>query len=270
MYLIRIVAYLLALDYPPNLIFHHERVIALLKSKKVNLIFISVLALLIFFTPKIFYKGVLNSTMDQATVKANTEKQPKAKDKLTVEFKGKIYRDLETHYYLFSTTKKGKIDISWGSDTAGSDYIITDPNWGAMYFNGDELPAGDYMLVITSNPAESPEDPSLLSYHFILKGLTFKEAPDTTLPELNIESPLELVTHLPEGENSVTFKGSSDAVKLIFGTFGLEDEITEPLTSPFEKTIYFDETSPNYSSYRISATNDSGNTVNRYFEIYNN
>lgn len=224
---------------------------------------ISALALLLFLAPK----GVFNLTLDnshESIAQAKTEKQPKEKVKSTFEFKGKIYRDLETHYYMFSTTKKGKIDISWGPDTVGSDYIITNQNWGAMYFHGDELPAGDYMLVITSNPAESPDDPSLLSYHFILKGLTFKEAPDTTLPELNIESPLEHVILLPGGEHTVNFKGNSDAAKLIFG---FEEEKTEPLPSSFEKTIYFDETSPYYSAFRISAENESGNTVNRYFEI---
>lgn len=246
--------------------------IVMFKSKKFNFILISALVLLMFLTPRIFPKGVekMNPRMDNshaAAAQAKTEKMPSAKSKKTIEFKGKIYRDLETHSFVFSTTKKGKIDISWGPDTMGSDYIITDENWGAMYFNGDVLPAGDYMLVITSNPAESPEDPSLLSYHFILKGLTFRETPDTTLPQLNIESPLELVTQLPDGEHAVTFKGSSDAVKLIFRTFGLEEDVTEPLTSPFEKTIYFDETSPNYSAFRISATNESGNTVNRYFEF---
>lgn len=193
---------------------------------------------------------------------------PKEKSKHgTVEFKGKIYRDLETHYYLFSTTKKGKIDISWGPDTMGSDYIITDENWGVMYFNGDILPPGDYMLVITSNPAESPDDPSLLNYHFILKGLTFKEAPDTSLPQLDIESPQEINTKLPEGEHAVTFKGRSNGVALTFGTFGLEEDRSEPLTSPFEKTIFFDKNSPKYSMYRITAINESGNRVNRYFEF---
>jgi ABC-type molybdate transport system substrate-binding protein len=192
-----------------------------------------------------------------------TEKKQKEKVKMTVEYNGKIYRDLETHYYLFSTSKKGTIDISWGPDTLGSDYIITDKNWSAMYGNGNELPAGDYMLVITSNPAESPEDPSLISYHFILKGLTFKEAPDTTLPKLTIESPAQLVTHLPAGEHDVTFKGCSDAASLNF----TDEETTEQLPNSFEKSIHFDESSPNYRAYRITATNVSGNSVNRYFEF---
>lgn len=231
------------------------------RSKRFGFIALNFFVFFMFFMPYMT-NGVENSN-HVAEAKAKT----KAEGKMTVEYKGKIYRDLETHYYLFSTTKKGKIDISWGPDTAGSDYIITDPNWSAMYFHGDELPAGDYMLVITSNPAESPEDPSLLSYHFILKGLTFREEPDTTLPKLEIESPVELVTHLPEGEHAVTFKGSSDAVQLIFVTSGLEAEVTEPLTSPFDRTIFFNETSPNYSAYRISGTNEAGNTVNRYFEF---
>lgn len=193
-----------------------------------------------------------------------TEKNQKNKVKIRVEYKGKINRDLETHYYLFSTAKKGIIDISWGPDTLGSDYIITDKNWSAMYGNGDTLPAGDYMLVITSNPAESPEDPSILSYHFILKGLTFKEAPDTTLPKLTIESPAQLVTHLPSGEHDVIFKGYSDATSIIF----TDEEITELLAPSFEKSIHFDESAPNYRAYRITAKNKSGNSVNRYFEIY--
>ncbi len=242
------------------------------KSNMFRVVLIGVLVLLFFLAPRIFSKGPenVNPAIDHSTASAaqpKSEKLKKAKIKTAIEYKGKIYRDLETHYYVFSTTKKGKIDISWGPDTLGSDYMITDKNWGAMYFNGDVLPAGEYMLVITSNPAESPEDPALLSYHFILKGLSFKESPDTTLPQLNIESPQELVTRLPEGEHTVMFRGRSDAFNLTFGTFGLEEEVTEPLTSPFEKTIYFDESSPNYSAYRISAANESGNTVNRYFEF---
>jgi ABC-type molybdate transport system substrate-binding protein len=214
----------------------------------------------------LFIPGMFSSVPNHESVSAaqmKTEKNQKEKVKMTVEYKGKIYRDLETHYYLFSTAKKGTIDISWGPDTLGSDYIITDKNWSAMYGNGDELPAGDYMLVITSNPAESPEDPSLLSYHFILKGLTFKVAPDTSLPKLNIETPAQLVTHLAAGEHDVMFKGCSDADSLIF----TDEETTEQLPSSFEKSIHFDETSPNYRAYRITATNESGNSVNRYFEF---
>lgn len=242
------------------------------KSNKFRFVLIGVLVVLFFLAPRIFSKGPgnVNPVIDNSHTSAaqpKTEKLKKAKIKTAIEYKGKIYRDLETHYYVFSTSKIGKIDISWGSDTLGSDYIITDKNWGAMYFNGNVLPAGEYMLVITSNPAESPEDPALLSYHFILKGLSFKESPDTMLPQLNIESPQEIVTRLPEGEHTVKFRGLSDAINLTFGTFGLEEEVTVSLTSPFEKTIYFDETSPNYSAYRISAANESGNTVNRYFEF---
>jgi hypothetical protein len=235
--------------------------IVMLQSRKFNYILISFLVFLLFFTPRMTSPMPDNESVSAAQVK--TEKKQKDKIKITVEYKGKIYRDLETHYYLFSTAKRGTIDISWGSDMLGSDYIITDKNWSAMYGNGDELPAGDYMLVITSNPAESPEDPSLLSYHFILKGLTFKVAPDTSLPKLNIESPAQLVTHLPAGEHDVIFKGCSDADSLIFA----DEETTEQLPSSFEKSIHFDETSPNYRGYRITATNESGNSVNRYFEF---
>ncbi|WHX98143.1 hypothetical protein [Neobacillus sp. DY30] len=215
-----------------------------------------------FFTPMMFSPMPVNERISAAEMK--TEKKQKDKVKMTVEYKGKIHRDLETHYYLFSTSKKGTIDISWGPDTVGSDYIITDKNWSAMYGNGDELPAGEYMLVITSNPAESPEDPSLLSYHFILKGLTFKQAPDTTLPKLNLESPAQLVTHLPLGEHDIVFKGCSDAPSIIF----TDEEMTEQLSNSFEKSIHFDESAPNYRAYRITATNESGNSVNRYFEIF--
>ncbi len=231
------------------------------QSKRFNYILICFLVFLLFFTPRMFSPMPDNERVSAAQMK--TEKKQKEKVKMTVEYKGKIYRDLETHYYLFSTSKKGIIDISWEPDTLGSDYIITDKNWSVMYGNGDELPPGDYMLVITSNPAESPEDPSLLSYHFILNGLTFKESPDTSLPKLNIESPTQLVTHLPAGEHDVTFKGCSDADSLIF----TDEETTEQLPSSFEKTIYFDESTPNYRSYRITATNESGNSVNRYFEF---
>jgi ABC-type molybdate transport system substrate-binding protein len=216
---------------------------------------------LLFFTPRMISPMTKHESVFAAQIK--TEKKQKEKVKMTVEYIGKIYRDLETHYYLFSTSKKGTIDISWGPDTLGSDYIITDKNWSAMYGNGNELPAGDYMLVITSNPAESPEDPSLISYHFMLKGLTFKEAPDTTLPKLTIESPAQLVTHLPAGEHDVTFKGCSDAASLNF----TDEETTEQLPNSFEKSIHFDESSPNYRAYRITATNVSGNSVNRYFEF---
>jgi hypothetical protein len=235
--------------------------IVMFQSKRLYFFLISFLVFSLFFTPRIFSQIQNNGHV--AASQTQPEKKPKDKIKMTVEYKGELYRDLETHYYLFSTSKKGTIDISWGPDTLGSDYIITDENWSTTYGNGDELPAGDFMLVITSNPAESPEDPSLLSYHFILNGLTFKEAPDTTLPKLNIESPTDLVTYLPQGEHEVTFKGCSDAANLIF----TDEEITEPLSSSFEKTIYFDKTIPNYSSYRISASNESGNSVNRYFEF---
>jgi ABC-type molybdate transport system substrate-binding protein len=230
-------------------------------SKRFIYILISFMVFLLFFTPRMISPMTKHESVFAAQIK--TEKKQKEKVKMTVEYKGKIYRDLETHYYLFSTSKKGTIDISWGPDTLGSDYIITDKNWSAMYGNGNELPAGDYMLVITSNPAESPEDPSLISYHFMLKGLTFKEAPDTTLPKLTIESPAQLVTHLPAGEHDVTFKGCSDAASLNF----TDEETTEQLPNSFEKTIHFDESSPNYRAYRITATNESGNSVNRYFEF---
>jgi hypothetical protein len=233
--------------------------IGMFQSKGFTYFLISFLVVLLFFAPVMF------SPMPdhERVAAAQTKVEKKEKAKMTVEYKGKIYRDLETHYYLFSTSKKGTIDISWGPNTLGTDYIITDKNWSAMYGNGDELPAGDYLLVITSNPAESAEDPSLLSYHFILKGLTFKEAPDTTLPSLTIESPVQLVTHLPVGEHDVIFKGCSDAASIIF----TDEETTEQLPNTFEKSIHFDESTPNYRAYRITATNESGNSVNRYFEF---
>lgn len=231
-------------------------------SKGFRYVLSSFLVFLMFFTSSMFSQMPVDERISAAQMK--TEKKQKDKVKMTVEYKGKINRDLETHYYLFTTAKKGTIDISWGPDTLGSDYIITDKNWSAMYGNGDTLPAGDYMLVITSNPAESPEDPSLLSYHFILKGLTFKEAPDTTLPTLTIESPAQLVTHLPAGVHDVVFKGYSDAGSTIF----TDEEITEQLSNSFEKSVHFDDSSPNYRAYRITATNESGNSVNRYFEIF--
>ncbi|WP_066051522.1 hypothetical protein [Robertmurraya korlensis] len=237
----------------------------MLKSRILLLIGIGLFMLLLLLTPS-FLQAKAVPVLD-FSVKAE-EKVTKEKKKITsVEWKGKIYRDLETHYYLFSTTKKGTIEVTWGPNSDGSDFIITDKNWGAMYGNGDVLPEGDYMFVVTSNPAESPEDPSLLSYDFNLNGLSFKEAPNTTLPQLTIESPVDLVTHLPEGDHTITFKGRSDANFLLFGVSGFGDETTETLTSSFEKTLLFNDNSPAYNFYRISATNDSGNAVNRYFEV---
>lgn len=239
----------------------------MLKPRILLLIGIGLFMLLLFVTPS-FLPPKAVPVLD-SSVKAE-EKGTNIKDKkkiTSVVWKGNIYRDLETHYYLFSTTKKGMINVTWGPSTEGSDFIITDKNWGAMYGNGDVLPEGDYMFVVTSNPAESPEDRSLISYDFHLNGLPFKESPNTTLPHLTIESPVYLVTHLPEGNHTITFKGSSDADSLQFGASGNGEETTETLTSSFEKTLLFNENSPAYNFYRISATNVSGNAVNRYFEV---
>lgn len=220
---------------------------------------------LLFLTPSFLPANAV--PVSDLSAKAE-EKGAKDKKKFTsVQWKGNIYRDLETHYYLFSTAKKGTINVTWGSNSDGSDFIITDQNWGAMYGNGDVLAAGDYMFVVTSNPAESPEDPSLLTYNFTLKGLTFKEAPNTTLPQLTIESPEDMVTHLPAGNHTITFRGHLDTDYLLFASSDYGDELTETLTSTFEKNLVFNEYSPAYNFYRISATNDSGNTVNRYFEV---
>ncbi|MGJ7922823.1 hypothetical protein [Neobacillus sp. LXY-4] len=236
------------------------------KSRLVNYLLFGVLGLVLIWIIVLGSKENNSTTGHISAKQLNSEKVSKNKV-TTAEFKGNIYRDLETHYYVFSTTKKGKIDVTWGPDTTGSDFLIANKDWSGMYYNGDVLPAGDYMFVVTSNPAETPDDPALLRYHFTINGLTFKEAPDPTLPQLEIESPQELVTRLPAGEQVVTFKGSSDGVELTLGTFGFENEVVEPLTSPFEKTITFNEASPYSSSYRISATNQSGNMVNRYFEF---
>lgn len=245
----------------------------MLKERVLLLIGIGVFMLLLFLAPSFLPSKVEKAipVLENSSVRAEEKmiKASKEKKKVTsVEWKGNIYRDLETHYYLFSTTKKGTINVSWGPNTNGSDFIITDKNWEAMYYNGDVLPEGDYMFVVTSNPAESPDDSSHLTYHFTLQGLSFKEAPDTTLPQLTIESPVELVTHLPVGDHTITFRGSSDAKSLLFATSGIEEEITEPLSSPFEKTVTFNSNSPAYHFYRVSATNESGNTVNRYFEVW--
>lgn len=240
----------------------------MLKTRILLLIGIGLFMVLLFLTPS-FLPTKAVPVLD-LSVKAEEEvtKEVKEKKKITsVQWKGNIYRDLETHYYLFSTTKKGTINVTWGPNTDGSDFIITDQNWGAMYGNGDLLPAGEYMFVVTSNPIESPEDPSLLTYDFTLRGLLFKEAPITMLPQLSIESPIDLVTHLPEGDHIITFKGHSDADFLLFGASGFGDEMTETLTSSFEKNLVFNENSPSYNFYRISATNDYGNAVNRYFEV---
>lgn len=235
----------------------------MLKTRLILLIGIGLFMVLLFLTPS-FLPAKAVPVLD-LSVKA---KEVGEKKKITsVEWNGNIYRDLETHYYLFSTTKKGTINVIWGPNTVGSDFIITDQNWRAMYGNGDVLPAGDYMFVVTSNPAELPEDLSILTYEFTLTGLSFKEAPNTTLPKLTIESPADLVTHLPEGDHTITFKGRSDADSLLFGASGFGEEVTETLTSSFEKTLVFNENSPSYNFYRISATNDYGNAVNRYFEV---
>jgi hypothetical protein len=245
----------------------------MLKERVLLLIGIALFMLLLFLTPSFLPAKVEKAipVLENSSVRAEEKmmKSSKEKKKVTsVEWKGHINRDLETHYYLFSTTKKGTIDVSWGPNTNGSDFIISDKNWEMMYYNGDVLPAGDYMFVVTSNPAESPDDSSYLTYHFTLQGLSFQKAPNTTLPQLTIESPIELVTHLPVGDQTITFKGSSDTSSLLFGTSGIEGESTETLSSPFEKTVAFNENSPAYHFYRLSATNESGNTVNRFFEVW--
>ncbi|AYA75746.1 hypothetical protein DOE78_10015 [Bacillus sp. Y1] len=240
----------------------------MLKTRLLLLIGIGLFIVLLFLTPSFLPTKAVPVLDLSAKAEEKVTKEVKEKKKITsVEWKGYIYRDLETHYYLFSTTKKGTINVTWGPNTDGSDFIITDQNWGAMYGNGDVLPAGDYMFVVTSNPSESPEDPALLAYEFTLKGISFKEEPNTILPKLTIESPVDLVTHLPEGDHTITFKGRSDADFLLFGASRFGDEVTETLTSSFEKTLVFNEKSPAYNFYRISATNDYGNAVNRYFEV---
>ncbi|MFC0477238.1 hypothetical protein ACFFHF_18720 [Robertmurraya beringensis] len=240
----------------------------MLKTRILLLIGIGLFMVLLFLTPSFLPPKAVPVLDLSAKAEEKVTKEVKEKKKITsVQWKGNIYRDLETHYYHFSTTKKGTIHVTWGPNTDGSDFIITDQNWGSMYGNGDVLPAGDYMFVVTSNPIESPEDPSLLTYEFTLKGLSFKEAPITTLPQLTIESPVNLVTLLPEGDHTITFKGRSDADFLLFGASGFGDEVTESLTSSFEKHLVFNEKSPAYNFYRITATNEAGNAVNRYFEV---
>jgi len=240
----------------------------MLKTRILLLIGIGLFMVLLFLTPSFLPPKAVPVLDLSAKAEEKVTKEVKEKKKITsVQWKGNIYRDLETHYYHFSTTKKGTIHVTWGPNTDGSDFIITDQNWGSMYGNGDVLPAGDYMFVVTSNPIESPEDPSLLTYEFTLKGLSFKEAPITTLPQLSIESPVDLVTHLPGGHHTITFKGRSDADFLLFGASGYGDEVTETLTSSFEKHLVFNENSPAYNFYRITATNEAGNAVNRYFEV---
>lgn len=245
----------------------------MLKERVLLLIGIGLFMLLLFLAPSFLPSKVEKAipVLENSSVRAEEKVMKSSKEKKkvsSVEWQGHIYRDLETHYYLFSTTKKGRIDVTWGLNTNGSDFIITDKNWGEMYYNGDVLPAGDYMFVVTSNPSESPDDSSYLTYHFTLQGLSFKEAPDKTLPQLTIESPVELVTQLPVGDQTITFKGSSDASSIFFGSSGIEGETTEPLSSSFEKTVAFNETSSSYHFYRVSATNESGNAVNRYFEVW--
>jgi len=240
----------------------------MLKTRLLLLFGIGLFMVVLFITPSFLPANSVPVLDLSAKAEKKDIKEVKEKKKITsVEWKGNIYRDLETHYYLFSTTKKGPINVSWGPNTDGSDFIITDLYWGAIYGNGDVLPAGDYMFVVTSNPAESPEDSSLLAYEFTLKGLSFKEAPNTTLPKLTIDNPVDLVTYLPEGDHTITFKGHSDAQFLLFGASGFGDEVTETLTSSFEKNLVFNENSPAYNFYRISATNEVGNAVNRYFEV---
>jgi hypothetical protein len=245
----------------------------MLKERILLLIAIALFMLLLFLAPSFLPAKVEKAipVLENSSVRAEEKMMKSSKEKKkvrSVEWKGHIYRDLETHYYLFSTTKKGTIDVSWGSNTNGSDFIITDKNWGMMYYNGDVLPPGDYMFVVTSNPAESSDDSSYLTYHFTIRGLSFQEVPNTTLPQLTIESPIDIVINLPGGDQTITFKGSSDTSSLFFGTTGIEGESTEPLISPFEKTVVFNEYSPTYHFYRVSATNESGNTVNRYFEVW--
>jgi hypothetical protein len=238
---------------------------------KILLILSLLTFLMIIFIPRLLAEekaGQVNShtfesTKDSKQVDTNN-KQEKSD---VIHYKGIISRDIETHYYLFTTKKKGVVDVTWGAGTVGSDFIITDKNWSTMYFNGDKLPAGEYMFVITTNPAESTEEPILVNYHFLLRGLNFTSSPDTTLPTLEVKNPTSYITSLPEGNQSVLFSVTSDSHELYFGLFETTDLPKERINSPFRKEILFNDSSPVYSIYRVSAIHENGNRINRNYEF---
>ncbi|MFZ3588520.1 hypothetical protein ACOI1C_04410 [Bacillus sp. DJP31] len=85
--------------------------------------------------------------------------------------------------------------------------------------------------------------------------------------EQQVESPLNFVNELAEGNQQITFKGHSDATQLRFGLFE-SDLPSETLTSPFVNTLLFTDSTPAYSIYRLTATNEACNRVNRNYEFF--
>lgn len=84
------------------------------KSNMFRFVLIGVLVLLFFLAPRIFSKGQenVNPVIDHSTASAaqpKTEKLKKAKIKTAIEYKGKIHRDLETHYYVFPPQRKERL-----------------------------------------------------------------------------------------------------------------------------------------------------------------
>ncbi|MBM7660971.1 hypothetical protein JOC85_001743 [Bacillus mesophilus] len=241
-------------------------------------LFLSV-ALIVSF---LFERDVVNNSKEAFSEKKapvveikDSKSEEETKDKIEenngrldqVNYKGELYRDAETHYYLFTTTKDGKIQVEWGENTIGSDFIITTQNWESVYYNGDLLPAGNYMFVITTNPAETSSDSNIVTYDFNVLGLTFCEPPDPTLPSLTVESPVEVVNRLGEGEHTVTFQGKTDGTEARFGKFTKSDLPDTVINNSFHEEISFTTSSPAYSAYRITVINKAGNRINRNYEF---
>ncbi|MGD6894619.1 cell wall-binding repeat-containing protein [Bacillus infantis] len=185
----------------------------------------------------------------------------------SVTYTGEIWRDAETHYFKISTAREGIVQIEWSESSIGADAMITDENWSRIYGNGSKLPPGDYLFVVSTNPAEGPDDPERIQYEITLSGLSYKAPPATALPRLEIASPLKTVNILKAGNQAVRFEGESDAYDLRFGIWGKGDIPEGSLASPFNEELFFTDESPVQSIYRISAGNKEGNRINRNYEF---
>ncbi|MBA4493998.1 cell wall-binding repeat-containing protein [Paenactinomyces guangxiensis] len=172
-----------------------------------------------------------------------------------VTYNGSL-RQGEIHYYRFVTSTDGVVDLTVTGKIYKPDALITNLDGTVTYNQGDQLPAGEYLLVVKDGNG---------LYTATVTGLTYSQMPDTSLPNLNVTNPATYSHRLSIYDTSFSFEGNTDAESLTFGVHGSND--FKPLPQSFVEQVFMTDNSPTYNYYGFLAKNQTGNSLYRMYEI---
>ncbi|MBD1372652.1 cell wall-binding repeat-containing protein [Hazenella sp. IB182357] len=187
-----------------------------------------------------------SSVSDIQTLRTPSERDP-------VTYTGKV-SNYHTPEYVFKIADTSKIQITAEHTSTIStviDYLLfSRDSSGEMHFytDGDELPAGNYSFVVTTSKEEQ------IDYRYILSGIHFSEPPDTVLPKVTFNKPLDRVERVSSPITDITISGNTDSHSEIT----LNGGDYQPLSPSFDQSFPLKKGS---NSIEVRSVRPSGNTL---------